>query len=52
MTLPKLLLASTEDEFDAILAEFIAQRETLGYEAVMEEKTELMIEAKRKLEIE
>lgn len=52
VTLPKLLLASTEDEFDAILAEFIAQRETLGYEAVMEEKTELMIEAKRKLEIE
>ena len=52
VTLPKLLLASTEDEFDAILAEFIAQRETLGYEAVMEEKTELMIEAKRKLGIE
>lgn len=51
-TLPKLLLAPTESDFDTILADFVAQREALGYEALMEEKTVYMIEAKEKLGIE
>lgn len=50
--LPELLLAPTESEFDAILADFVAQREELGFEALMEEKTAYMIEAKEKLGIE
>ena len=52
VTLPQLLLASSEEEFDIILEAFVTQREALGYESVMEEKTELMIEAKKKLGIE
>lgn len=51
-TLPKLLLAPTESDFDTILADFVAQREALDYEALMEEKTAYMIEAKKKLGIE
>ena len=51
-TLPKLLLAENEAEFDEILAEFVAERESLGYEILMEEKTVYMIEAKEKLGIE
>jgi len=50
--LPELLLAPTEAEFDAILADFVAGREELGFEALMEEKTFYMIEAKEKLGIE
>ena len=51
-TLPELLLAPTEAEFDAILEDFVAQREALGYEALMEEKTAYMLEAKEKLGLE
>lgn len=50
--LPELLLAPTEEEFDAILADFVAQRAELGFEGLMEEKTTYMIEAKEKLGIE
>ena len=50
--LPKLLLAETENAFDEILAEFVIEREALGYEALMEEKNVYMIEAKKKLGIE
>lgn len=50
--LPELLLASTEEEFDAILEDFVARRQELGFEALMEEKTAYMIEAKEKLGIE
>ena len=52
ITLPKLLLAPSEKEFDFILEAFVTQRDALGYENVMEEKTELMIESKQKLGIE
>ena len=48
-TLPRLLLAPTEEEFDAILAAFVEDREELGYPLVMEAGTEYMIEAKEKL---
>lgn len=48
-TLPRLLLAPTEEEFDAILAGFVEDREELGYPLVMEAGTEYMIEAKEKL---
>ncbi|MBO5303330.1 MAG: extracellular solute-binding protein [Lachnospiraceae bacterium] len=48
-TLPQLLLAPTEEEFDTIFAAFIAERDALGYAKVMEDGTEYMIEAKKKL---
>ena len=51
-TLPKLLLAPSEDEFDAILEDFIEKREALGYESVMEECTKQMNMAKEKLGLE
>ena len=51
-TLPELLLAPSEAEFDAIFDEFVERRAALGYEALMEEKTAYMIEAKEKLGIE
>lgn len=51
-TLPQLLLAPTEEEFDTILEEFVQKRETLGYEEVMEQKTLYMKDAKKKLGIE
>ena len=50
--LPELLLASTEEEFDAILEDFVVRRQELGFEDLMEEKTAYMIEAKEKLGIE
>jgi len=51
-TLPKLLLAPSEEEFDAILSSFVDEREALGFEMVMEQKTEAMQEAKEKLGME
>lgn len=51
-TLPQLLLAKSEKDFDEILEEFKDKREDLGYEKVQEEKTRLMIESKEKLGIE
>ncbi len=51
-TLPKLLLAPSEKEFDAILSSFVDEREALGFEMVMEQKTEAMQEAKEKLGME
>lgn len=50
--LQKLLLAPSEEEFDRILADFVEQREKLGFEELMEVKTQYMIEAKEKLELE
>lgn len=49
--LPKLLLSSSDEEFDSILEEFVQKRQELGFAAVMEEKTKRMIEAKEKLGI-
>ena len=48
-TLPKLLLASSDNEFDRILDEFVFIRETMGYDMVMQESTRQMIAAKKKL---
>lgn len=51
-TLPRLLLASSEEEFDRILREFTEERESLGFAAVVQMKTEYMNRAKEKLGIE
>lgn len=51
-TLPQLLLAPSEAEFDEILQEFVMQREELGFDEVQQKKTEMMIEAKEKLGIQ
>ena len=48
-TLPRLLLASTEEEFDEILETFVAEREALGFDEMMQKKTEYMGAAKEKL---
>lgn len=50
-TLPALLLASTEEEFDHILEEFVEEREKLGFAMVMEESTRQIKENKEKLGI-
>ena len=51
-TLPELLLAGSEEQFDQILSDFVQKREALGYEDVEQVKTELMMEAKEKLGLE
>ncbi|WP_236354952.1 extracellular solute-binding protein [Konateibacter massiliensis] len=51
-TLPKLLLADTEEQFDELLSDFVQKRESLGYDEVQQVKTELMVEAKKKLGLE
>lgn len=51
-TLPRLLLAESEEEFDEILDNFKAEREALGYEQVLDEQTRQMNENKEKLGIE
>lgn len=50
-TLPRLLLAPTEAEFDVILQDFVEEREALGFQKVLEEKTKDMKEAKERLGI-
>ncbi len=50
-TLPKLLLAPTEEEFDRILSEFCEERGKLGFDRVQEMNTIYMKEAKKKLGI-
>lgn len=50
-TLPELLLADSEEEFDRIFESYLEKRESLGYEKVLDEKTKLMHEAKKKLGI-
>ncbi len=50
--LPKLLLAESEVEFDRILEEYRNKRISLGIDAVLAMRTELMNEAKEKLEIQ
>ncbi len=51
-TLPKLLLAPTEEEFDRILNKFVQKRETLDYADVIEESTRQINAAKEKLGLE
>ncbi len=50
-TLPKLLLASSNEEFDEILSAYMEERNALGYEKLMEEETRQMQENKEKLGI-
>lgn len=49
--LPQLLLAETEKEFDKLWHEFILKRDVWGVSQVIRKKTELMNEAKEKLEV-
>lgn len=51
-TLPKLLLAKSEEDFDALFAGFVQKREEYGFEEVQAAKTELMKTAKEKMGIE
>ncbi|NLP34675.1 MAG: extracellular solute-binding protein [Clostridiales bacterium] len=52
LVLPRLLLADSEAEFDQIWNDFLQKRADWGYDKVLEKRTELMIEAKRKLGLE
>lgn len=51
-TLPRLLLAESEEEFDRIFADFLQKREANGFEEVQAAKTELMRQAKEKMGID
>lgn len=51
-TLPKLLLADSEEAFDIIFNDFLRKRDSYGYDHVMDMKTELMIETKKQMGIE
>ena len=51
-TLPRLLLAPSEEEFDAIFEEFVAEREKLGFKELCQKKTEYINDAKEKLGME
>ena len=48
-TLPKLLLAADENEFDSILETYIAERDRLGYAVVESEAMKQMKESKEKM---
>ena len=48
-TLPKLLLAETEEEFDAVMEEFLQKRDAYGYDKVLAADTEQMKILKKKL---
>lgn len=51
-TLPKLLLAESEEQFDEIFADFLEKREAYGFQEVQSAKNEMMKEAKKKLGME
>lgn len=51
-TLPRLLLAESEEEFDEIFAFFLQKREAYGFREVQAAKTELMRQAKEKMGID
>ncbi len=51
-TLPALLLAKSENEFDEIFAEFLEKRDSYGYEKVLKATTEQMRQMKEKLGLE
>ena len=48
-TLPRLLLAPSEEEFDRILDGYTASREQMGYQTVLQEVQRQIADAKRKL---
>ncbi len=52
VTLPKLLLASSEEEFDQIFDDFVEERAALDFDGVMQKKAEYTKEAKKKIGID
>lgn len=48
-TLPRMLLAESEEEFDEILEEFILKRDSYGYEKVLEAQSVQMNKQKERL---
>ena len=52
IVLPKLILSSSEAEFDSIFEEFKRKRDTLNYDKILEEATKQMNEQKKKLDLE
>lgn len=52
VVLPKLLLASSDEEFDTIWNDFMQRRKDWGVDQLLAKQTELMNEAKGKLGIE
>lgn len=50
-TLPRLLLTTSDEEFDTMFAQYVEERDALGYERVMEAKQKLVDENKQKLGI-
>ena len=48
-TLPQLLLAGSDEEFDEILADYLKKRDEIGYALLAEEETRQMNENKKKL---
>ena len=50
-TLPRLLLADSEESFDAILEKFKNERNILGFDKVNEEATRQMVENKKRLQL-
>lgn len=52
VVLPKLLLASSEEEFDSIWNDFMQKRKEWGVDQVLAKQTELMNQAKEKLGIQ
>lgn len=52
IVLPKLLLASSDEEFDSIWNKFMQQRQDWGMQKVLDMKTDMMVEAKEKLGIQ
>lgn len=51
-TLPRLLLAKSDEEFDQLFETFVEERETLGYSQPVKEHQETMEENKKRLGIE
>ena len=51
-TLPKLLLAESDEEFDELMEDFVTERQKLGYDVVVEESERQMKEAKERLGME
>lgn len=49
--LPQLLMADSDEKFDQLFADFVKQRDEMGYDKVLAEQTRQMIENKKKLGI-
>ena len=47
--LPRLLLASTEEEFETLWRQYVSQRKAAGLDVMLEESTRQMLAAKEKL---